>query len=109
MPARSVLLADVVALPVQRGRIVNLEEHFEQIFEGDFGGVEGDAHHFDVSRIAVADLPVCRIVDLPAGVSRVHRLHSPQAVKYRFEAPETSTTQKRNLLICHGHWMRDTR
>src|SRR5690606_9423039 len=55
---RAVLRSDVVALPVQRGRIMNREEDVEQIVVRDALRVVGDLHHFRVARVARAYGPV---------------------------------------------------
>ena len=41
---RAVRRTEIVALPVSRRRVVNLEHEFEQLAVGGSGGVE---HHFD--------------------------------------------------------------
>ena len=63
---RAVLRADVVALPVLGGRIVDREEHVQQVAELTTFGIEGDLHDLGMAGVAAADLLVGRIVDVAA-------------------------------------------
>src|SRR5918994_2887177 len=62
---RAVVRAEVVALAVLRGRVVDLEEDLEDVAVGDAGGVEDDLGCFGVPRV----LAIGRVVVLAAGVS----------------------------------------
>src|SRR5882762_5172893 len=67
---RSVLFADIVALPVYGGRVMHGKEHVQQIPIADLAGIKCDLHHFCVPRVAIAHLPVGRVVDVAAHVTR---------------------------------------
>ena len=70
---RAVLLADIGALAVDLGRIVNLKEQFGQFFIADPGGVENYFDRFGVTGGPAADLLVARIVAFPAHVAGADR------------------------------------
>src|SRR4029453_13068477 len=82
---RAIARPDVVALTVQRRRIVNLEEELEQVSIRDLLGIEDDLDRLGV-RAVVA---VRRVRDVPARVPDSRRddagllaeeiLHSPKA------------------------------
>src|SRR5882672_12034003 len=102
---RPVLLADIVALPVYGRRIVHREKHFEQIAIADLAGIKGHLHDLGVPRVAIAYLPVRRIVDVPAHIPRHRRRHPRQPVKDGLDTPETSSSKYCGLFIRHAHWM----
>ena len=54
--AGAILGADIVALAVERGRIVRGEEYVQDIFKADDVIVEGDVDHFGVTGGFGADL-----------------------------------------------------
>src|SRR5450755_2005264 len=58
---RAILLADIVALAIERGRIVDGEERLQHDIAADDMRIERDLHHFGMSRVAVGYLLVGRI------------------------------------------------
>src|SRR5690606_27574022 len=93
----AVLSTDIVALPVQRGGIVNGEEYFQDFAVADHRRIIGQPYHLCMPGLAFADLRIGWIRDLPAGITRLH-LHYPfQFLVNRFQAPEASATQSRNF------------
>jgi len=77
---RSVLRADVVALAVERGRIMQLEKQVEQFLERHFGRIVIDAHGFGVAGASGFHVLIGRIVELAAGVADLgveHARHLP--------------------------------
>ena len=66
----AVLRAAVVALPVERRRVVQREEDVEQPLEGHRGRLERDAHGLGVARRALAHLAVLRVLRAAANVAR---------------------------------------
>ena len=67
---RAILRADIVALTVKSGWIVNREEHLEQFVITDLLGVILNLTHLSMTRPACAHLLVRGILDIPARVSR---------------------------------------
>src|SRR4029079_17084238 len=55
---RTILRADVIALPVELGRIVGGEEDVEEVVIADVLVIEGDADRFGMAGIAAAHLLV---------------------------------------------------
>ena len=86
----AVLRADVVALPVERRRVVGLPEDFQQVVECDFVGVVGDLDDLGVAGAAGADLFVGRVVDVAAAVAGDDGLHAAEALEHGFGAPEAA-------------------
>ncbi len=84
---RAVAAAEVVALPVARGRIVDLEEELEQLAIVDDGRVERDLDRFRV-RAVVA---VGGIRDVAAGVADAGRDHAGLPANQVLHAPEAAT------------------
>src|SRR5208337_4901843 len=101
---RPILLADVVALPVERGRIVHRKEDFQQVFVADNGWVESNLRYFNVPGLASAHLLVAWVLNVPAHVARDNALHTLQLVERSVHAPEASATEDRCL--CHGVGLR---
>ena len=68
---RAILGADVIALAVELGRVVDREEDVEQVAIADLVGIEGDADRLGMAGVAAAYLLVGRIGGLPAGIAAV--------------------------------------
>ena len=66
---RAILRADVGALAVEGGRVVDREEDVEQVFERDDLGIERDLYDLGVAGGSGADVLVRRVGDAPAGIS----------------------------------------
>src|SRR5687768_18366053 len=94
---RAVLRSDIVPLPIGRRRVVNREKNAQQLAKPDHGRVERDPHDLRMTGVAVADLLVRRIDHLAAGIARFDGLDPLQAVEYRLETPEASSTEGRDL------------
>src|SRR5689334_9959853 len=95
---RAILRADIVALTIERRRVVEREEHLQNIVEGDLRRVECDLNNFGMAGVAVADLAVGRVTNRAARVARHDILDTLQIVEDRLEAPEAATTQRGNLV-----------
>ena len=89
--AAAVLRAHVVALAVEGGRVVGVEEDFQNFFQADFVGVEREAHHLGVAGVALADLLVAGVDGVAVGVAAFHVGDAAHAVEHGFGAPETTT------------------
>src|SRR6185436_8721894 len=88
-----VLRALVRALTVERRRIVEREEHPEQVAVREDIRVEGELNDLSVTGRAAADLLIAGIRPFPAGISGHGLLDSPQLAKRRVEAPEASAAE----------------
>ena len=75
---------------VERGRVVEGEEHLEQLAVGDDCGIEGDLHDLRVPRRAGAHRFVARMGHVPARVARRHARDAPQLLEHGLEAPEAA-------------------
>jgi len=87
------LLANVIALAVQRGWIVQGEENVQQIAEADDCGIEGDLGDFDVAALAGADLLIGRVSSAPAHVSGADGFDALKLFDGGLDAPEASAAE----------------
>lgn len=85
----TVLGADVVALPVQLGRIVRREEDLEDLAITDARGIERHVHHFRVPGIAVAHVAITGIARVAARIARLDGRHAVDVEKHGLRAPKT--------------------
>src|SRR5580692_10651447 len=90
---RAVLRADIVALPVKLGRIVDRKENIENLAVTDRRWIEFDLHDFRVAGVAVAHLLVSRTLGLAARIARLHGADTLDAEKHGFETPKTSASE----------------
>src|ERR1700747_530897 len=65
----AILLASIIALTIERGRIMNREEDVKQFAIVDSVGIESDSHDFDMTGVAVAHLAVGCLVGASAPVA----------------------------------------
>ena len=99
---------DLIALPVQRRRIVDLKEELEQIPVRKGVGVIDDLHRLGV----IAEVVVGGARGLPAGISDSSRDDPGLAADQLLDAPIAATCQDRLLLsqrpscaAVRGDWM----
>ena len=90
--------ANVIALPIELGRIVGREEDIQQIVVGDSVGIEGHADRLGMTCVTAANLLVRRIDDIAADVSAFDGLHSYDVVEYGFGAPEAPACENSDFL-----------
>src|SRR4029453_8612846 len=83
---RPVARSDVVALPVQRGRVVDLEEELEQVPVGDLARVEDDLDRFGVAAV----VPVGRVGHVTPGVADPGRDHAGELADEILHPPNTA-------------------
>src|SRR5512146_2843476 len=95
--ARAVLRADIVALAIRRGRVVDREEDLEQVAKADALRVVGDAHDLGVAGVAAADLLVARPRDVAVAVARFDAEHAVDIEIDGFEAPEAAAGERGDL------------
>ena len=94
---RAILRAGVVALAVERCRVVRFEMDFEQLGERDLRRVVSDLNHFRVAGVFVADLLVRRILDMPAAVTGDNFFHALELLEDRFGTPEAAAAERGEL------------
>src|SRR5690606_16075722 len=97
--SRTVLRPNVVALTVQRRRVVDGEEHIQQVAVADHARIERYLHRLGMSGITGAYRPVSRIGDVTARIAGNHVLDALQLVVDRFQTPETTARQRRYFTV----------
>jgi len=96
------LRADVVALAVQGGRIMDGEEYFQHFAEGHDVGIERNLHHLGMAGCAFAYRFIAGINHPPAGIARLDSRHALQLLIDRLQAPKAPAAQSRHF-ACHDH------
>ena len=100
---RAVLRADVVALTVERGRVVQLEEPLlEQVFVAEHRRVERHADRLGVTRLAVVGVVVGRILQPAAGVANVGIDHAGHIAEDVLDAPEAAAREHGDFRLPRG-------
>src|SRR6516225_957710 len=94
---RAVLAAEVEALAVAGGRIVDLPERLEQLRVADLGRVEPHLDRFGVAGAAPADPLIAGVGHVPAGVADSGCQHPVDLAEGRLDAPEASCGERRAL------------
>src|ERR1700694_49759 len=94
---RAILCPHVATLRVEGSRIVESEEHPEQVAITDDRGIEGDLHDLGVAGRAGAHGLIARIGDVAAGVARLDLADAPQLLEDRLEAPEAAAGESSEL------------
>src|ERR1035441_4056297 len=87
---RAVLAAEVEALAVAGGRIVDSPERLEQLRVADLGRVEPHLDCLGVAGAVPADPFVAGVGDVAAGVARSGLQHPVDLAEGRLHAPEAS-------------------
>ena len=90
---RSVLGALVVALLVERRRVVGLPVDFQQLGKRDDLGIKLDLNDLSMARRPRADFLIGRILGLATGVTRDDLFNPFDPLKYSFGAPEASAAK----------------
>ena len=99
--AAAVLRAHIVALAVQGGRVVGMEEDFQDLLQADFVSIKRQAHYLGMACVALADLLVSGIHGVAIGVATFHVGNAAHTVKHRLGAPEAAAAQSDGLQV-HG-------
>ncbi|MNL37382.1 hypothetical protein D3C87_1595250 [compost metagenome] len=81
---------------------MGVEEDFQDFLQADLVGVVGQAHHFGVPGVALADLLVAGVDGLAVGVAAFHVGDATDSVKDGFGAPEAAAAQGDGLQVV-GH------
>ncbi len=98
---RAVLGADIVALPVELGRIVGAEEDVEDLGIGNRRGIEFHLDRFGMAGAARTDLLVGRVLDIAADIAAFDLLDADDIVEHRLGAPEASARDNGRLVLAH--------
>src|SRR4051794_34231952 len=93
----AVLRADVVPLPVRRGRIVQAEEEVEDVVVGDLRRVEDDLDGLGVAGAAGLHVFVARALERAAGVPDGRVDHAGQRADQLLDAPEATARERGGL------------
>src|SRR5580693_10441860 len=94
---RAVLAAEIEALAVAGGRIVDLPERLKQLRVTDLGRVEPHLDRLGVAGTAPADPLVGGIRYMPAGIAHSGLQHPVDLAEGRLDAPEASCGEGRAL------------
>src|SRR3989304_10576018 len=93
----SILRPDVVALAVERRRVVNGEEDLQEFPERDDVRIERDLEALRMVRGARADLLIRRVLHVPARVTDDDLLDPAPLLEDRLVAPEANAAAGRAL------------
>src|SRR6516225_10173206 len=94
---RAVLAAEIQALAVAGGRIVDPPEHLKQFRVADLGRVEPHLDRLGVAGAVPTDLPVAGVRDVAPGVADSGPQHSVDLAEGRLHTPEASRGECRAL------------
>src|SRR5882762_8201275 len=100
---RTILRADIIDLAIERGRIVDHEEHLEDFLERHLLRVEGELGYLGMARLARADLLVRGVRCPAAHATGLDGIHALEIVEDGFQAPETASGKSGDFLLCDGH------
>src|SRR5208282_6554837 len=89
--------ADVGALAVAGGRVVDGEEHSQEVRVGELGWVEVDLDHFGVAGPARADILIGGVRSTPSSVAGEHGADAAQLGQDGLGAPEAPSPKGRGL------------
>ena len=87
---RRIGFTPVAELPACIGWVDRVPEGGHQIAEGHFARIVGDLNHFAMAGAAGCNLPVGRILDMPAAVARDGGDDAGDLVEVGFNAPEAA-------------------
>src|SRR5262245_6107206 len=94
-----ILCSDIMTLAIERRRIVNHEEDFEQFAKAHKGWIEGNTHRLCMTGPTATDGFIGRVVGVPSRVSGLHRYDTLDLVIHCFQAPETAASKSCRFLI----------
>src|SRR5215831_21331647 len=94
---RTVLAAEIEALAVAGGRIVDPPEHLKQLCVADLGRVEPHLDRLGVAGAVPADLSIAGVRDVAAGVADSGPQHPMDLAEGRLDTPEASRSECRAL------------
>ena len=82
------------------------EKYVQQFTVVDLIGIEGDAHHFHMPGVPVADLAISRLIGASTHISGLNVADTGETLKNGLNAPEASAAEDCCLLFSHDDWMR---
>ena len=88
-----------MALPIQRGGVVDDKEYFQNLARADPGRIKHKFDHLVVARAAGAYLLVAGLNDVSVAVAALHVFNTFDTHKHRFGAPKTSPTESDNFSL----------
>src|SRR5262245_21797506 len=91
---RAVLAAEIEALAVAGGRIMDPPEHLKQLCVADLGRVEPHLDRLGVAGAVPADLSVAGVRDVAAGVADSGPQHPMDLAEGRLHTPEASCGER---------------
>jgi len=100
---RPVLRPNVMPLAIERGRIMNREEYFEQRLEADLLGIEENSNNLGMATVAFTYRAIARIARETAAVTGFNGNDTGHFLENRLQTPEATATQRGNLLILFSH------
>ena len=106
--AAAVLRTDIIALPVQRGRVMNDKENFKQLAQTHHLVVVRQSHHLVVAGVAAANVFIGGPQHMAIAIARLHIGDAAHAHVDRFQTPEAAATEG-DRLKCHGQYLTEYR
>src|SRR5690606_39260949 len=101
---RTVLRTNVIALPIELCRVMDSEEHLQQLFVTHFAVIKHDLDRFGMTGRPGTHLLICRIRCVPTYISLCHAFHTFQKHEGPFHTPNASTG-KYCLIFFHCHFL----
>ena len=95
----AVLAADVPALAVHLGRVVQAPEPVDELAVRDLGRIEGDFDRLGVAGGAAADRLVVGLVHVPAGVADLDVGDAGRVAEVDLDAPEAARGERGGLAL----------
>jgi hypothetical protein len=85
------LWADIGALAVLGGWIMDRKKHHKYIAEGDFGRVKSDLHDLGMAGLFATDFFIARVRQMATGVAGLHLGNPNHVQKDCFQTPKATT------------------
>lgn len=92
---RTVLVADIRALPVQLRRVMQPEEMPAQVFKTDDTAIELHMHSFSMAGVLITDILICRVIQRTADVPYGGNFDARNLVEVELYSPKTSCCKNR--------------
>ena len=89
----AVLRADIRALPVLGGWVMDGKKHLQQIGKGYLPWIEGDLHNLGMAGALAADLLIGRIGHMAAGIAGLHGSDADHFPKHGFQTPKAAAAK----------------
>lgn len=96
----TILRADVVPLPVQRGRIVGDKKHIEDYVPANDALVKSHRNHLGVACRSVTDVVIIGVAYMATGIAGDHLRDTTGLLIQSVQTPETTSTEHKCLHTC---------